>query len=395
MRTAGIICECDPPHAGHAYLIGQARQKCDAVVCLMSGCFVQRGDAAVLSPHARARMLLRMGADLVLELPFPWAASGAETFADAGVSILARLGIDELWFGSESGDLAALSALADAARSEAFRAFYAGRNRSSSDGTAALYRESLAAFCGCGTTIPPNDLLGVSYLRAIGEQSSSMTPVTVRRVGSGYADGALPAGGFASATALRNVLFCDGYEKIAPFLPEGIRDLLAAECAAGRAPASLERASSALLTFLRLCDPGVFARCAESSGGVGMRLKKIAGEVAGLSDLFARASTKKYPDARLRRALLFSLLGVTRDDLRTPPAYVRPLAFDRTGADLLAAVRGTSRVAVAMTRGAIPRQSAAARQKELGDRAESLYACCLPCPASPAELARRVPCPDV
>ena len=101
MKTAGIICECNPPHAGHAYLIRQAKNSSDCVVCLMSGPFVQRGDAAVLSPRARARMLLEMGADAVLELPFPYAASSAESFAAAGVSILSRLRVDTLWFGSE------------------------------------------------------------------------------------------------------------------------------------------------------------------------------------------------------------------------------------------------------------------------------------------------------
>ena len=118
MRTAGIISEYNPFHRGHAWQIGELRRRLGAetaVVCAMSGSFVQRGDFAIERAHARAEAAVRGGADLVLELPLPWAISSAEGFARGGVSILAATGVvDTLAFGSECGNAAKLQRAAKA-----------------------------------------------------------------------------------------------------------------------------------------------------------------------------------------------------------------------------------------------------------------------------------------
>ena len=108
--VAGIITEYNPLHRGHLRLFQYARAAlgADAVVCCMSGDFVQRGDFAVLRRQARARAAVESGADLVVELPLPWALSSAEGFAQGGVDLLAALGADALVFGSEGGDAAPL-----------------------------------------------------------------------------------------------------------------------------------------------------------------------------------------------------------------------------------------------------------------------------------------------
>ena len=117
----GIVCEFDPLHRGHARLLSHARALgADTVVCAMSGSFTQRGSFAALSKTARAEMAVRCGADLVLELPTPWAMSPAETFARGGVRLLALAGADTLLFGSECGDLPALRCLADCLDSPTF-----------------------------------------------------------------------------------------------------------------------------------------------------------------------------------------------------------------------------------------------------------------------------------
>ena len=84
MAVAGIIAEYHPFHRGHAWQIEQVRSRLGentAVVAAMSGNFVQRGEFAVFSKHARAEMALRGGADLVLELCAPWSSATAERFA--------------------------------------------------------------------------------------------------------------------------------------------------------------------------------------------------------------------------------------------------------------------------------------------------------------------------
>ena len=151
MRSVGIICECNPFHGGHQYLIDRAREGgADAIVCVMSGNFVQRGEAAVLSPHARAEIVVSSGADAVVELPFPYAASSAEFFGRAGVEILSRLGVDEVWFGSETGDLSLLSRYAEVADSAEFQAAYAEASLREG-GTASAYFALLSELSGDGT----------------------------------------------------------------------------------------------------------------------------------------------------------------------------------------------------------------------------------------------------
>ena len=118
MRVFGIICEYNPFHRGHKWQIDELRRRFgeeSAIVCAMSGDFVQRGDFAIERMHARAEAAVRGGADLVLELPLPWAISSAEGFARGGVSVLHATGVvDTLAFGSECGDAAKLQRAAKA-----------------------------------------------------------------------------------------------------------------------------------------------------------------------------------------------------------------------------------------------------------------------------------------
>lgn len=391
MKTGAVICECNPPHGGHAYLLEQVKKASDCVVALMSGPFVQRGEAAILSPAARAEILLGMGADLVLELPFPYAAASAEAFGAAGVSILSGLGATDLWFGSERGDLDRLSRLAATAGSPAFRAEYAKRSGEGNTGTAALYFQLLSDFCGLSEPLLPNDILAISYLRAIGEQQSDLIPHAVKRVGADDRDLALNAKAIPSAAALRKAIFEGKTDTITAFLPDFEQKIIQKEQAAGRFPASLNAAAPALLWGLRGADPAAFETIAEAGGGVGNRLQAAANEAADLDSLFSLAATKKYPNARLRRALLFLLTGVQKDDLSAPPAYVRLLAANERGRAFLSSVRKTADLPVVTANAGVPDFPAARRQSALAKKALSLYALCLPCPASPAALLRQNP----
>ena len=133
MKTAGIICEYNPIHNGHIRHIAETRALLGAetaVVCVMSGNFVQRGDVAVFTKHARASAAVRCGADLVLELPLPYALSSAERFARSGVCLLDALGVvTHLSFGSEAGELGSLREAADCLGTKRRRSLYAESSR--------------------------------------------------------------------------------------------------------------------------------------------------------------------------------------------------------------------------------------------------------------------------
>lgn len=386
MRTAGIICECNPFHGGHQYLIARARESgADTVICVMSGCFVQRGDAAVLPPHLRAETLLCGGADAVLELPFPFSAASAEFFAAAGVDILDRLGVDELWFGSECGDVELLSRLSSVAESEDFLADY-GASVQGSDGTAKGYLERLQALAGEDVTLSSNDILGVAYLRALRAKRSGMRPVTVKRQGSAYRDGKLTQGEYPSATALRRLWREEGLAAMLSHLPEETR---ACYRHVDGAFADLAFAERLILGHFRLTPPSELETVAELGGGLGNRLAECAKSAGSTDEFFSLAATKKYPNARLRRGVLFALTGIKSEDLRTSPAYVRLLAANARGRRFLAETRREQSLPVVTRRSDLPSNADALRQAEWERRAFSLYSLCLPKAQSETDLWTR------
>jgi len=114
MRTAAIICEFDPFHEGHKYLIENVRRDIDpdALVCIMSGNYVQRGKPSVFDKRQRAFCAIKGGADLVLQMPVCVSLSSAKYFAKGAVDIAKAMKIDHLCFGSESGDLDELKTMA-------------------------------------------------------------------------------------------------------------------------------------------------------------------------------------------------------------------------------------------------------------------------------------------
>ena len=393
MRTAGVICECNPPHRGHEFLLRQAREGgADAVVALMSGMFVQRGEPAILEPYARAEMLLSMGADAVLELPFPWSSCGAESFAGTGVFALTRLGLDEIWFGSECADLEKLRRYAGLVMSPAFREAYADLCRSGDRGTAASFADCLKRFCGQDAPIGANDLLAIAYLCAISDQRSPLSPHTVPRRGQDEREREPTDGAIPTASYLRAKLLSGEVGAVVPRLGGNGAEILSRELAAGRAPIAAENASSAILAALRLSDPAALDAVPELSGGLGRHVREAARNAVGFSDLLTRCATKKYPDARIRRGILFSLTGVQKNDLSARPAYLRLLAANETGRRFLAGLRKKSDAIPVITSNAgLPHTKEADRQTELHRRCCAVYSLFFPQPLSECDLLRRSP----
>ncbi len=391
MRTAGIICECNPFHEGHRYLIESAKRSgCDAVVCVMSGCFTERGEPAIADGFYRTGALLASGADVVVELPYPWSASSAEFFARAGVEILSRLGVNELWFGSECGDLAQLACMSEICDSAEFAARYAERIRES-DGTAKAYFDVLSELMGAGCECAPNDILGISYLRAIRTTGSSMIPHTVRRVGSGYSDREV-RGEFPSATALRALLYEGGMEAAAEHLLPVTAEWLVRAMDAGAAPARWQNAERLVLGSLRLLTRERIDAIAELSGGLGMRLRDAANRAESFEELLSLAATKKYPTARIQRGILYAMTELSVAQLRSSPAYVRLFGATRVGREVLGACKKSGGIPVVTRRADLPAADAEVKvQLALEERAWALYTLCLPRSAGADSLWRKTP----
>ena len=310
MRVAGVICEYNPFHRGHEWMLRELRaQGMDAIVCAMSGNTVQRGEVGVADKFARAEMAVRCGADLVLELPSPWASATAETFARGGVSLLQQTGVvTHLAFGSECGDAAALRKLAAVLDSEEYHAAVR-RHLSGGESFAVCRQKAAAVLVGEETAAllaSPNNNLAVEYCRALSALESTMEPITVRRIGAGH-DGGVE-GGIASASYLRELLFMGREEEAMHLMSDAAAAVLRRELSAGRAPASLKVCERAVLGKLRAMAEEDFRQYDGGGEGLYHRFYQAVRSCAGIEELVDSAKTKRYSHARLRRMLLSASL---------------------------------------------------------------------------------------
>ena len=374
LRAAGIITEYNPLHTGHLYLLGAVRRLLGedaAVICAMSGDFVQRGDFALLRRQARAAAAVRGGADLVLELPLPWAAAPAERFADGGVQVLLGTGVvDALAFGSECGDGAALRRLAAALLSAEFPSllkeqlaqgdsFAAARQRAAgqltSPGEAALLSQ-------------PNNTLGVEYCKALLARNAPLEVLTIPRRGAPH-DAETPAPEqSASAAAIRALLRQGRRQEALRHMAPAMAEVYRAEEAAGRAPVFLETCERAVLARLRTMAEADFAA-----------LYRAGRTAVSVEELLAAAKTKRYPHARLRRMALWAYLGLRPGDFPEAVPYLRVLAANARGRTLLARMRKTASVPILTKPAAVNRLGKEARELfALEARAADLYALAYP-----------------
>lgn len=369
----GIICEYNPFHNGHLRQINEIKRTSDApIICVMSGSFTQRGEAAITDKYTRARMALECGADVVLELPPPYCFASAESFSAAGVGILASVGVDTLCFGSESADTDRLWRIAHVARSEKFLARC--RDLPSDQPSTGGYLALLSQESGEGE-LSSNDILGVEYCKAILELSldGKMNIMPIKREGSGYLDKTLVVGQLPSATAIRERILHGELADIQDFVPQAVMDILE-----GAEISSLDHASDAILLALRLSAADVNSVAVRDVGLIN-RLKCTARSATDRQDLLRTVGTKKYTLAAVNRAILCLTLGISQSDLDAPPSYTTLLGASAKGREYLASIRGRDTQIPVITKPADARSvgsAASDRQLDISERADALYTLC-------------------
>ncbi len=333
--VCGVICEYNPFHKGHAYQLQKARELSGAqvMVCVMSGPFTQRGDAAIVSPRVRAEMALRCGADVVVELPAAYAVREAEFFALGGVSILAALGVGYISFGCENSDLSGLrqAAMLLEEPTEEFRESL----RSGLDKGWSHARAQGAALQQClvhdegGYVSAPNNVLAICYLRAILRLGSTVTPLPVKRLGDYHDTGWQE--GFASATAAREAIRRGDWHQIEKMIPEKALPILKKALEDG-AVHRQEALDILLREKLRTLSEDGMLQYPNVGEGLEHRLSRLAPLHVSKKDLLAALKTKRYTQARLNRLLTHFLLDMTQSRLKAcAPCSYRLLGF-RSGA---------------------------------------------------------------
>lgn len=336
-KNIGIVCEFNPFHKGHEYLIRETRrtagEDCN-IICVMSGDFVQRGEPALYSKFARAEAACRCGADLVIELPLPWALSSAEGFARGAVSLLHSVGATHLSFGSESGETEELDKLARTLIDPLIiNEIRQQLNEDAADSFASAREKVLAKHLGKSAELirQPNNILAVEYLKAIYDLCIEMEPMTVKRIGSGHDEEGDST--FKSSSELRRLIFNN--KDVSSYIPAAALQVYERENEAGRGRINTEKLELAILSRLRMLPEKVFDALPDSTGGAGKRLYKAVTEEATLDAVLAAAKTKRYALSRLRRMCMCAVLGIDRAMGEELPEYARVLSANERGCALL------------------------------------------------------------
>lgn len=383
MKIAGIICEYNPFHNGHEYLVKRAKSDGCAAVAVMSGNYTQRGELAVADKYTRAEAAIKCGVDLVLELPFPFSLSSAEFFAKGGVAVLENVGASRIYFGSESGDIDFIKAAAKAAASDEFAKMREGISHD--EGAAKGYFEALGIMLGRNAEMLSNDILAVEYVKEINRRGANIEPIAVKRVGDAFRDENINSK-FASATAIRNFLRTKSTDGLEKYMPAKSLDAIRKAIENGEAPVDAKKLEASLITFWRMVDPASLSDIAELGNGLEYRIKDAALSATTLEELESNSATKKYTSAKIRRAILFALLGVTKADLDAEPEYTSVLAANKRGREILSSLRKDEAGIRIVTKSA---DAPECRQYELSSRADALYTLAMPNPQSSGYLTKK------
>lgn len=335
MTVCGIVAEYNPLHNGHLYHIAQTRAAgASHIIAVMSGNFVQRAEPAILSKFLRAEMAARCGADLVIELPVPYALGASERFARGAISLLAALGcVDMLSFGSEYGAVSPLAAAAQAMDHPAV-VVRAKALREQGLTYPKAQREAVAERFGLETAAildGPNNLLAAEYLRALAVLAPDIAPFTVRRRGVGH-DGVEGNGAFASAARIRNGLAAG--QDVSAWIPEASAEIISKLTSAGAVSGGLEKIERAVLLKMREFPSEHWAALPGCADGLGNRLHRAAARADSLEELYQKAKTARYTMSRVRRAVTCALLDLD-ESYDFPPPYARLLAIGPGGEELL------------------------------------------------------------
>ena len=343
----GIVAEYNPFHNGHAYHLAAAKKVVGdtPVIAVMSGNFVQRGIPALTDKWSREKKKTKNGVDLVLELPTIFACRSAEHFARGAVKILDSTGcVTHLSFGCETSDISLLEQAAQIAGSNPTDTqieLAKGLSYAAAMGIA-LSKNNPAL---TKVVEQPNNILAIEYLKQINILKTELIPVPISRVSAMYNDKEIVSN-VASATAIRHEFLKNG-------LTAGIGNAVSSSTFSKLSQLNVENRLGhkqehldLLLSFLlKQMSPAHIAKCSECSEGLENKIAKAA-NTSTWSEAVTMIKSKRYPETRINRLLLQILLSsqeiTFKEAISEDPSYLRVLAFNDRGRQLLKKMRSTA-----------------------------------------------------
>ena len=350
-NVLGIVAEYNPFHNGHLHHLIESKNltNSDYTISVMSGNFTQRGDVSIIDKWSRAQMAIENGVDLVIELPTIYAISSAENFASGAIKLLDSLGIvDFVSFGSECNNISILSEVTDVLTNEPPEyktllthelsrgvSFPKARERA-----LMMYLNDIRKYANILSS--SNNILGIEYLKALDKQNSKIQPITIKREGSAYNDDSIPLNSkFASATSIRNLCHSHDISILKNFMPESSFSILKDCLENGHIVRNISEFDKLIIFTLRKMSTDEIADLPDVSEGLEFAIKSAVNQCNNTAELLSIINTKRYTQTRLKRILLYALLGITKKDMQISKSikpYIRILGFNDRGRELISKV---------------------------------------------------------
>ena len=355
MNITGIITEYNPFHNGHLYHLTEAKKNtnCDAVICIMSGNFVQRGGPAIVDKWQRTEMALNNGVDLVIELPTYYAVSSAEFFAKGAVSILNNLGVvNNLFFGSECGDVNKLTTIAKTLADEDSKLKYIIKENLAKGETFAKAREkALISYLNNEDLneilTSSNNILGIEYIKSIIRMNSNIKPFTLKREGSNYNDKFL-SNSFSSATSIRELLKQKAsIESLKDSIPKESYEVLN-NLYNNSYPFVFDEDMFKFIKYKLQTNCINFNNLYEIIEGLENKLLKEISSSNSYEEFILNIKSKSYTYSKISRILTHIYIGLDSDSFLniddTNNLYARVLGFNKKGREILSLIKRNSSI---------------------------------------------------
>lgn len=322
MEKIGIICEYNPFHNGHIYHVNKIKEKYpDSIIILaLNGAFMQRGEISIIPKFAKVQIALKFGIDLVIELPTLFGTQSADTFAYSAVYLLNELKVNKIIFGSESDDIEKLSLIADKSLEkehdkEIKKLLDEGIN----------YPTALAKSLKIDFNFLSNDLLGISYIKAIKRINNSITAETIKRTNS-YLDTKSDED-IISASNIRERL--NNKENISKYLPkESLKEIV-----------NVDNDLYYKILKTIIIRSNNLNEYLDVDEGIEFRLVKGASSCNNLTDFINFIKTKRYTYNKINRMLIHILLGIKKEDAKLKIDYLKILGFNKKGQKYLTSIK--------------------------------------------------------
>ena len=317
MNIIGIICEYNPFHNGHIYHLQKIKEMYpdSLIILVLNGYFLERGEISLLSKENKTKVALENNIDIVLELPFVFGCQSADKFASISMQMLESFKCDYVIFGSESNDISKLEHIAD----------YTLKNSEEYNSLVKSYLDkglnyptALAKALKIDFDFTPNDLLGISYVKAIKENNYHIKPLTIKRTND-YKDTTLNSDIVSASNIRERIKSNKSIKKMVPGITLKYLENI-----------SLDN----LFPYLKykIITDNNLDDYLDVEEGIQNRLKKIIYDCFNMDDLINKTKSKRYTYNRLRRMFIHILIGLKKEDIKNLNLeYIKVLGFNTNG----------------------------------------------------------------